>query len=419
MQLSTKREEAKYMFVDAGMREVCQSLMVESQRRQIRLKVAAANESKQVLGSLMDSMSSSALSETCVHEAECNNLRRSLSPSMLGTSQRGVQRPICDGRDDTTRPGNDETSFSSTNSDTDINWWLAKSPKDPKARASGKLSSPSSKSIHPTRTATDPGWLSKASPLRSGRSFSRHSEATHSSRRGRSLSQLTSSLTMSSGARLSWITSSPALSTSPHSSKTKSNSPQATRRTLNRFSSGSVKPVGTAHGQARIEQQPRVSRRQLSFMRPFKATFLRQLVHRSNAPVSPAVTWPQKQTKRKSWLRKKPTRKEGIEGGHGKSSVSNGEDTESQTPPNLHVPMTPPSPIDLQLPAAETERPAPRFFEMHLNDNGPGALQPNDQSLDARLANMGKLADADNGRLTVLVGSKRATRPAAARRLFD
>ena len=76
--LNQDSNEASYQYVDIGMREVCHHLMVESQKRQIRLRIAAVDESKAVLGSLADSISSSL---------DADHLARSLSPTMLRASK--------------------------------------------------------------------------------------------------------------------------------------------------------------------------------------------------------------------------------------------------------------------------------------------------------------------------------------------
>lgn len=76
--LNQASNEASYQYVDIGMREVCHHLMVESQKRQIRLRIAAVDESKAVIGSLADSISSSL---------DADHLARSLSPTMLRASK--------------------------------------------------------------------------------------------------------------------------------------------------------------------------------------------------------------------------------------------------------------------------------------------------------------------------------------------
>ena len=81
--------ESAYQFVDVGMREVCQHLMVESQKRQIRLRIAAANESRQVLGTLADSLTS----DRCLSDSLDDPLVRSLSPSLLRRSDMSAASP--------------------------------------------------------------------------------------------------------------------------------------------------------------------------------------------------------------------------------------------------------------------------------------------------------------------------------------
>ncbi len=44
--LNQASNEASYQYVDIGMREVCHHPMVESQKRQFRLRIAAVDESK-------------------------------------------------------------------------------------------------------------------------------------------------------------------------------------------------------------------------------------------------------------------------------------------------------------------------------------------------------------------------------------
>lgn len=125
--------ESAYQFVDVGMREVCQHLMVESQKRQIRLRIAAANESRQVLGTLADSLTS----DRCLSDSLDDPLVRSLSPSLLrrsdmsasSISPSSMARPAavrvsgesgsCEG-DDVSR---------STHVDHEAAlWWLSRSP---------------------------------------------------------------------------------------------------------------------------------------------------------------------------------------------------------------------------------------------------------------------------------------------------
>ena len=79
--------EAGYVMVDVGMREVCQHLMIESQKRQIRLRVAAAYQSKAMLGDLADSVTSSSL-------AYENNLAHSLSSSFARNEARATGAPL-------------------------------------------------------------------------------------------------------------------------------------------------------------------------------------------------------------------------------------------------------------------------------------------------------------------------------------
>jgi hypothetical protein len=122
--------ESKYQFVDVGMREVCQHLMVESQKRQIRLRIAAVNESKHVLGSLADSMVSSADSDDG-------------SPSMLRASKlQHLGRPAPVRTENESSSAGEDASVrgSSISLDGDAHWWLSRSP-------ASAVSSPDSPSL--------------------------------------------------------------------------------------------------------------------------------------------------------------------------------------------------------------------------------------------------------------------------------
>ena len=168
--LSQSSSESEYSFVDVGMREVCQHLMVDAQKRQIRLRVAAANESKQVLGSLADSISSSF---------GADELARSLSPNMLRASKlRSPNRPSP--LKDTTRSSESETgsvqeeSFNKcSTADEDSHWWLSRSlsSRSP-ASHRGKLHGapkPSPSRLHARLRRDNSPASSRLSSSRSGR----------------------------------------------------------------------------------------------------------------------------------------------------------------------------------------------------------------------------------------------------------
>ena len=150
--------DAVYTFVDVGMREVCQHLMVESQRRQIRLRAAAANESKQVLGGLGDSLSSS-------FGGGSEELARSFSPSMLRSAREQANtartplrhRSFC-----VTEP--DDGSFGEGFAETNQQWWLSRSLShlSPQARRRGAAKYPSPSRLHQhTRPRREHSSLSK------------------------------------------------------------------------------------------------------------------------------------------------------------------------------------------------------------------------------------------------------------------
>ena len=111
---------ALYSFVDVGMREVCQHLMVESQKRQVRLRAAAANESKHVQGSLSDSIDSSS--------AGIEEGTRSLSPRTLRDEKARVAAgPSPESRWErrSLRPSDDnEGAFEASVQEANRHWWL-------------------------------------------------------------------------------------------------------------------------------------------------------------------------------------------------------------------------------------------------------------------------------------------------------
>ena len=158
--------EIVYQFVDVGMREVCQHLMVDSQKRQIRLRIAAANESKQVLGSLADSLTSSVGSE--------EGLARSLSPSMLRSSKLrdslglpGRPAAVRTEGESASSAGTgtgDEISVYSSSLDCDPHWWMARSPAT--ARSPARLQS----SLRPSPLQTPSRMNRRQARMESGSS---------------------------------------------------------------------------------------------------------------------------------------------------------------------------------------------------------------------------------------------------------
>ena len=381
--LASTREESTYNFVDVGMREVCQHLMVESQKRQIRLKVVAANESNKVLGSLADSITSSL--------SDNDELRRSLSPSMLRASRlrsSGISQECVDGNTSSgTTAG--ESGYGPSSFEGDPQWWLA--------RPTGMLSSPSSRLVQRTNKGHRSPSSMKSSPL---------SQATWSGRqeRLRPLSQLSSSFSRSFSTPFasplntskSWRSHSPGRvmtsaigKGSPYAQKRGSSakgnglSEQATHR----------KPTGKPHGKL---MSTRIRNTIFKLLRPGR---------RLSAPVIPvpdapgrlACTSNEDSTSYSHCGKLVAADLESL-----KSSRGGGFSTPDHRVTNR---LREPSP-----PLGD----GPATMPLALLPPAVTQLSANDKSLDGRLA---ELKHVDEG-LTTLVGSRRTQRPTAARCLF-
>lgn len=173
--LSPTTSEASYMFVDIGMHEVCQHLMVDSQKRQIRLRIAATDESKLVLGSLADSISGSFNAEELARSLSPNmlrasKLRSSHQPSKLqpptpnGDAPRSVRRgargSVCGRGSVSSNSGEPLVSGGD-----DKQWWLpsshsAKSPTTPTRLTSRAVVQPSPSRLHQRTGRRDPSPMS-------------------------------------------------------------------------------------------------------------------------------------------------------------------------------------------------------------------------------------------------------------------
>jgi len=383
--LTGAREESTYNFVDVGMREVCQHLMVESQKRQIRLKVVAANESNKVLGSLADSITSSL--------GDNDELRRSLSPAMLRNSRlrsSELARRVDGNTSSGTTAG--ESGGGPSSSDGDPQWWLA--------RPAGMLGSPSSRLVQRTNKGhKSPASTIKSSPL---------SQATWSARqdRLRPLSQLSSSMTRS----LSSPFTSPLNTCTSKSWRTQS-SGRALTGAITKGGPYAPKKSSPVKGNAVSEDLCNtMSTRKVQgkplHVRIRKAVFkILRMGHQLSAQVVPAPHGSGK-------LTRNPIRESASHSHHDEAMVADLESLQSASDGSFNTPdhrvsnrlrgLSPPPghgatvPLALLPPALTVE------------------LSANDKSLDGRLA---ELKNADEG-LTTLVGSRRTQRPTAARCLF-
>jgi len=427
----TSREESTYHFVDVGMREVCQHLMVDSQKRQIRLKAAAVSESKNLLGSLADSITSSV--------SAADELRRSLSPNQLRRSRLRASDTAARPPEGNTGSGPSEEHLASGGnvSDGDPHWWLAR------PGAGNKMVSPGSRLVQRTQrgirkeaSSVPTSLLSRASPsrLHGGAGFKGGSPLPHMmatwSGRSRPSSQLASSLTARSPSSHSdsstfgalkgtaGRTTSPTFGALRRSNRSNSPLSESSRSSAQRkrmpsklgTMASSSTQVRRHHGHQR---QPPLGQKHFAHRMRVRIGFLKSAfrgIHprsRKNAPIAPSPTClckaPEDQERD---ISRTPVTHLVVGTNDFKTpvrDVSQGREPSSEqcSPQHGQGSASPPSPM----------RGSPLVL---LPGHVQAQLCATDKSLDGRLAS---LKHTDEG-LAILVGSHRTGKSSSARRLF-